>query len=59
MIDFMRTADLFDQAVFQYGNTVTHSGGFHLIMGHINHRVFDFLMNAFDLNAHLTAQMSI
>src|SRR6266480_878587 len=58
-VDELRLADLFDLAVPHDGQPIRHGHGLFLVMGHVDERDAHFLLDPFELQLHLLAQLEI
>jgi hypothetical protein len=58
-VKLKRAADLLDPAGLQHHDLVGHGHGFHLIVGHVDHRGLQALVQLGDFKAHAHAQSGI
>ena len=59
VIQFLRRADLLNDAVIHHHHAVCQGHGFHLVMGHIDRGGIHRLMHLLDFGAHLHAELGI
>src|SRR5262249_38949487 len=59
IINFHGWTDLLDKAIAHDYDTVPHGHGFHLVMGHINHRGIETLVELDQLSTHIDPQLGV
>ena len=59
LVDVLGSAELFDPALTHHREPVGHRHGFFLVVGHVDERDPDLLLDAFELELHLLAQLQV
>ena len=57
LVDKLRRSDLFDLAVPHDGQAIRHRHGLFLVVGHVDERDAHFLLDPFQLQLHLLAEL--
>ena len=59
MINFFRCSELLNQTIFHDRDSVSKRHGFDLIMCHVDNRISQTMVQAFDFNAQISSELGI